>query len=129
MGFEEYNLNSPARQKLWSQYQAEIEEILEQVKAEVFEGNASIKRDYVAPFSGLAKPNLSLGPTGDLRGFIGICVSPKDEDSLRVLASNGHTASRYDTQVHKLEEAVERALARWLSQPMYKPEGAVLPRG
>ena len=120
MEFERFNLNSPARQALWLQYRVEIEKILEQIKAEVFEGNASIKSDYVARFSGLAKPNLALGPTSDLRGFIGICVSPKQEDRLRVLVSNGHTASRHDTPPEELEKTVEEALGRWLGQPMYK---------
>ncbi len=129
MELERYNLNSAVRHKLWSQHETEINELLERVKKKAFESDASIKRDFVAPFSGLAKPNLSLGPTNDLRGFIGICVSPKDERSLRVMASNGHTASRYDTPPQDLEEAVEMALARWLSQPMYKSEGAVLARG
>jgi hypothetical protein len=122
MGFERFNLNAPARQALWKQYRDRVEELLEQVKEEVFEGKASIKRDYVARFSGLAKPNFALGPTNDLRGFIGICVSPKQEDRLRVMVSNGHTASRLDTLPQELEKTVEEALTRWLSQPMYKPD-------
>ncbi len=120
MGFERFNLNSPARQALWQQYHDDIEKLLERVKVEVFEGNASIKNDYVTRFSGLARPNLTLGPTNKLRGFMGICVSPKQEDRLRVLVSNGHTASRLDTFPEELEKTVEEALGRWLSQPMYK---------
>ena len=120
MGFERFNLNSPARKALWQQHRDEIEKLLERVKAEVFEGNASIKSDYVGRFSGLAKPNLTLGPTNNLRGFIGICISPKQENRLRVLVSNGHTASRHDTLSEDLEKTVEEALGRWLSQPMYK---------
>ncbi len=89
---------------------------------EVFEGKASIKSDYVARFSGLAKPNLALGLTSDLRGFMGICVSSKQEDRLRMLVSNSHTASRHDTLPQELEKTVEEALTRWLSQPMYKPD-------
>jgi hypothetical protein len=121
MGFERFNLNSPARQALWGQNRGDIEKLLERVKEEVFEGDASIKEDYVSRFSGLAKPNLALGPTTDLRGFIGICISPKQEDMLRVLASNGHTASRNDIRPDELEDAIEKALDRWLSQPMYRP--------
>lgn len=121
MGFERFNLNSPARQALWEQNRADIEKLLERVKEEVFDGDASIKEDYVSRFSGLAKPNLALGSTTDLRGFIGICVSPKQEDMLRVLASNGHTASRNDIRPDELEDATEKALDRWLSQPMYRP--------
>lgn len=124
MGFERFNLNSPVRQALWKQYRDRVEQLLEQLMEEVFEGKASIKRDYAARFSGLAKPNLTLGPTGDLRGFISICVSPKQEDRLRVLVSNGHTASRHDTLPQELEKTVEEALTRWLSQPMYKPGGS-----
>ena len=120
MGFERFNLNSPARKALWQQHRDEIEKLLERVKAEVFEGSASIKSDYVGRFSGLAKPNLTLGPTNNLRGFIGICISPKQENRLRVLVSNGHTASRHDTLPEDLEKTVEEALGRWLSQPMYK---------
>lgn len=120
MGFERFNLNSPARQALWEQNRADIEKLLERVKEEVFDGDASIKEDYVSRFSGLAKPNLALGSTTDLRGFIGICVSPKQEDMLRVLASNGHTASRNDIRPDELEDATEKALDRWLSQPMYR---------
>jgi hypothetical protein len=120
MGFEQFNLNSPARKALWQQHHDEIEKLLERVKVEVFDGNAVIKSDLVIRFSGLAKPNLTLGPTNDLRGFIGICASPKQENRLRVLVSNGHTASRYDTLPEELEQAVEEALGRWLSQPMYK---------
>lgn len=121
MGFERFNLNSPARQALWEQNRADIEKLLERVKEEVFDGDASIKEDYVSRFSGLAKPNLALGSTTDLRGFIGICVSPKQEDMLRVLASNGHTATRNDVRPDELEDATEKALDRWLSQPMYRP--------
>ena len=121
MGYERFNLNSPARQALWERHQAEIEKLLGRVKEEVFDGDASIKEDYVSRFSGLAKPNLSLGSTTDLRGFIGICVSPKEEDMLRVLASNGHTATRNDVRPDELEDAIEKALDRWLSQPMYRP--------
>jgi hypothetical protein len=120
MGFERFNLNSPVRQALWKQYRDEIEKLLERVKTEVFEGNASIKSDYVTRFSGLARPNLTLGPTNNLRGFMGISVSPKQEDRMRVLVSNGHTASRHDTPPEELEKTVEEALGRWLSQPMYK---------
>lgn len=121
MGFERFNLNSPARQALWEQNRADIEKLLERVKEEVFDGDASIKEDYVSRFSGLAKPNLALGSTTDLRGFIGICVSPKQEDMLRVLASNGHTATRNDVRPDELEDAIAKALDRWLSQPMYRP--------
>ena len=120
MGFERFNLNSPVRRALWKQYRDEIEKLLERVKTEVFEGNASIKSDYVTRFSGLARPNLTLGPTNNLRGFMGISVSPKQEDRMRVLVSNGHTASRHDTPPEELEKTVEEALGRWLSQPMYK---------
>ena len=120
MGFEQFNLNSLTRRTLWQQYHDEIEKLLERVKVEVFEGNAAIKSDYVARFSGLAKPNLALGPTNDLSGFISICVSPKQEDMLRVLVSNGHTASRHDTLPEDLEKTVEEAIGRWLSQPMYR---------
>jgi hypothetical protein len=120
MGFERFNLNSPVRQALWKQYRDEIEKLLERVKTEVFEGNASIKSDYVTRFSGLARPNLTLGPTNNLRGFMGISVSPRQEDRMRVLVSNGHTASRHDTPPEELEKTVEEALGRWLSQPMYK---------
>ena len=124
MRYKRFNLNSPAREALWKENSDEIEVLLEQIKEEVFEGSASIKTDFVSRFSGLAKPNLALGPDNDLRGFIGMCVSPKQEDMLRVLASNGHTASRYDTLPQDLEETVEEALTRWLSQPMYKPKGS-----
>lgn len=120
MGFERFNLNSPARQALWEQNRADIEKLLERVKEDVFDGDASIKEDYVSRFSGLAKPNLALGSTTDLRGFIGICVSPKQADMLRVLASNGHTATRNDVRPDELEDATEKALDRWLSQPMYR---------
>lgn len=120
MGFERFNLNSASRVALWQQYCDEIEKLLERVKAEVFEGNASIKHDYVGRYSGLAKPNLTLGPTNDLRGFIGICISPKQENKLRVLVSNGHTASRHDALPEELEKAVKESLGHWLSQPMYK---------
>jgi hypothetical protein len=121
MKYGRFNLNSPARKALWEKHRDEIELLLKQIKKDVFEGSASIKSDYVSRFSGLAKPNLALGPEGDLRGFIGVCVSPKQEDMLRVLASNGHTATRYDILPEELEEAVEAALSRWLSQPMYLP--------
>lgn len=127
MGFERFNLNSPARQALWRQHREEIEKLLEQIRDEVFEGNALIKGDRGTRFSGLARPNLTLEPTNKLRGFIGICVSPKQEDRLRVFASNGHTASRYDTLPEALEEGVEEALGRWLSQPMYEPDGRQRP--
>jgi hypothetical protein len=123
MGFERFNLNSPARQALWQQHRDGIETLLERIKTEAFGGNAAIRRDIVSRFSGLAKPNLTLASTSDLRGFIGICVSPKQEDKLRVLVSNGHTASRHDTIPAKLEKSAEVALSRWLSQPMYKPGG------
>ena len=121
MDYERFNLNSPAREALWKEYREPIELLLEQIKEEVFEGSASIKNNYVSRFSGLAKPNLALGPDNDLRGFIGICVSPKQADMLRVLASNGQTASRHDIQPADLERAVDDALNRWLSQPMYMP--------
>ncbi len=121
MGFEQFNLNSPARKRLWRAHRDEIEALLEQINEEAFDGTGSIKSDYVSRFSGLAKPNLALGPSTDLRGFIGICVSPKQEDMLRVLASNDHTATRIDILPGELRKAVEDALRRWLSQPMYKP--------
>jgi hypothetical protein len=126
MEFTQLNLNSVDRQKTWADNRVKIRQLLLQIKDEVFEGEASIKQDHISRFSGLSKPNLTLGPTSDLRGFIGICVSPKQADRLRVLVSNGHTASRYDVQTQELEKKVESALSRWLSQPMYNPKAAVL---
>jgi hypothetical protein len=121
MSFKHFNLNSPARQALWEESRLAIRSILEQIRADVFDGEATIKEDFASPYSGLARPNLALGSTGDLRGFIGISPSPKQEGLLRVLVSNGHTASRYDTPPQELEKTVEKALGRWLSQPMYQP--------
>ena len=120
MDFSQYNLDSAERRALWEQERKRVETLLEQIREEVFDGEASIKDDHVARFSGLAKPNLALGTTTDLAGFIAVCVSPKDPEKLRVLASNGHTAGRYDTPPEKLEEALARGLQRWLSQPMYR---------
>jgi len=123
--FSEFNLNSDERQALWEQERERVQALLEQVKEEAFDGKASIEGDHVARFSGLARPNLALGTTTDLAGFIAVCVSPKDPEKLRVLASNGHTAARYDARPVKVEEALARGLKRWLSQPMYRQAGAV----
>jgi hypothetical protein len=118
--FARFNLNSTARQAFWKEQEERIRTLLEQIGDEAFEGQASIKSDHVARFSGLARPNLALGTTTDLAGFIAVCVSPGDPDQLRVLASNGHTAARYDTAPEQLEEALARGLERWISQPMYR---------
>ena len=120
MDFAHFNLHSPQRQALWEQERERVQALLEQIRDETFDGEASIKSDHVARFSGLAKPNLALGTTTDLAGFIAVCVSPKDPEKLRVLASNGHTAGRYDASPEKLDEALARGLERWLSQPMYR---------
>lgn len=120
MDFSQYNLNSPERQALWEQQREQIQTLLEQIKDQTFDGRASIKTDHVTRFSGLAQPNLALGTTTDLAGFIAVCVSPADPEKLRVLASNGHTAGRYDASPDKLEQALARGLKRWLSQPMYR---------
>jgi hypothetical protein len=118
--FTEFNLNSPERQALWQQERDLVQALLEQIKADVFDGQASIEGDYVARFSGLAKPNLALGTTTELAGFIAVCCSPEKVTELRVLASNGHTAVRYDTPPEELEKALAMGLRRWLSQPMYR---------
>ena len=120
MDFTQFNLNSAERRALWEQERERVRALLEQIKEEAFDGEASIKSDHVARFSGLAKPNLALGTTTDLAGFIAVCVSPKDPEKLRVLASNGHTAGRYDARPEKVDEALARGLQRWLSQPMYR---------
>lgn len=120
MDFAKFNLNSPERQSLWQQERERVKTLLERIRAEAFDGNASLKEDHVARFSGLAQPNLALGTTTELAGFIAVCVSPKDPAQLRVLASNGHTAGRYDTAPDELEEALAKGLRRWLSQPMYR---------
>lgn len=120
MDFAQFNLNSAERQTLWEQERERVRALLEQIKDETFDGEASINEDHVARFSGLAKPNLALGTTTELAGFIAVCVSPKDAEKLRVLASNGHTAARYDARPEKLDEALIRGLQRWLSQPMYR---------
>lgn len=123
MDFASLNLNSPQRQALWEEQEEQVRSMLEKIKDEVFEGQATIEKDHVARFSGLAKPNLALGTTTDLAGFIAVCVSPRDPQELRVLASNGHTAARYDAPPAELEESLARGLKRWLSQPMYRQAG------
>lgn len=123
MDFASLNLNSPQRQALWEEQEEQVRSMLERIKDEVFEGQATIEKDQVARFSGLAKPNLALGTTTDLAGFIAVCVSPRDPQELRVLASNGHTAARYDAPPAELEESLARGLKRWLSQPMYRQAG------
>lgn len=125
MDFARLNLDSPERQALWEQERQRVRALLEQIKEEVFDDQASIESDHVARFSGLAKPNVALGTTTDLAGFIAVCVSPKDPEKLRVLASNGHTAGRYDARPEELEEALVRGLKRWLSQPMYRQTGGM----
>lgn len=125
MDFTRFNLKSPERQALWEQERKHVQTLLEQIKEETFDGEASIESDHVARFSGLARPNLALGTTTELAGFIAVCVSPKDPEKLRVLASNGHTAGRYDASPEKLEEALVRGLKRWLSQPMYRQTQAM----
>ena len=119
--FKKYNLNSPQRQALWAEQKEGVRRILEELQRDVFDGRAEIVADIASRFSGLARPNLALRPTGELRGFLSICVSPKRADQMRVLASNGHTATRLDGPVDDLVEIVEKGLRRWLSQPMYRP--------
>ena len=123
MDFTSLNLNSSQRRALWDEQEARVRTLLERIKDEVFEGQATIEEDHVARFSGLAKPNLALGTTTDLAGFIAVCVSPREPEELRVLASNGHTAARYDSSPEELEETLMRGLKRWLSQPMYRQAG------
>lgn len=125
MDYSSFNLNSVARRALWHEQQQRVQALLEQIKEDVFDGYASIERDHVARFSGLARPNLALGATTDLAGFIGVCVSPADDEKLRVLASNGHTAARYDGPPAELEQLLARGLKRWLSHPMYRQRQAV----
>lgn len=119
MDFSQFNLNSEQRQTLWRQEQERISDLLEQIKAEAFDGEASVKSDHVSRFSGLAQPNLALGTTTELAGFIAVCVSPRDAEKMRVVTSNGHTAARYDGEPEELERLLVRGLKRWLSQPMY----------
>lgn len=120
MDFAKFNLNSPQRQALWQQQQEPVQALLEQIRLEAFDGEASLEEDYVSRFSGLARPNMALGTTTDLAGFIAVCVSPRQANQLRVMASNGHTAARYDTLPEELAEALARGLRRWLAQPMYR---------
>ena len=120
MDFAKFNLNSPQRQALWQQQRAPVQALLEQIRLGAFDGEASLEEDYVSRFSGLARPNMALGTTTDLAGFIAVCVSPRLANQLRVLASNGHTASRYDTPPEELAETLAQALQRWLAQPMYR---------
>ena len=119
--FKKYNLDSPQRQALWTEQKEGVRRILEEVQQDVFDGRAEISADVASRFSGLARPNLALRPTGELRGFLAICVSPKRTDQMRVLTSNGHTATRLDGPADDLVEIVEKGLRRWLSQPMYRP--------
>jgi hypothetical protein len=119
--FERYNLESPQRLALWRAQRDRVRAILEEVRGDTFDGQAEIAPDIASRFSGLARPNLALRPKGELRGFIAICVSPKQADQLRVLASNGHTATRLDAPPAELATIVEEGLRRWLSQPMYRP--------
>jgi hypothetical protein len=121
MDFSRFNLNSPERQALWAEQRPEIERLLRQIADEAFGGQAAIEADQASRFSGLARPNLVLTPTGELGGFLGISVSPRDPEQLRLLVSNGHTASRFDTDPDRLWDTAESALERWLSQPRYKP--------
>ena len=125
MSFARFNLNSPQRQALWERHREQIEAFLQQIKVETFDGAATITADHVARFSGLARPNRALGTTTELAGFIAVCVSPSDPDELRVLASNGHTAARYDGPPDALAELLARGLERWLSQPMYRQRHAM----
>ena len=120
MDFAKFNLNSPQRQALWQEQRDPVQALLEQIRLEAFDGEASLEEDYVSRFSGLARPNMALGTSTDLAGFIAVCVSPRRANQLRVLASNGHTASRYDTPPDELAETLAQALQRWLAQPMYR---------
>lgn len=124
MNFSRFNLHSPARAALWQAQQDRVASLLAQIKEEAFDGAASTEVDYVSRFSGLAQPNLALGTTTELAGFIAVCVSPKDPAHLRVLASNGHTAARYDGPPEELPQLLRRGLERWLSQPRYRQHGA-----
>ena len=124
MDFTQFNLNSAQRQALWQQERGRVHALLQRIKEEAFDGEASIKTDHVARFSGLALPNLALGTTTELAGFIAVCVSPNEPEQLRVLASNGHTAARYDAPPEELEETLATGLQRWLSQPMYRQRPA-----
>ena len=124
MNFGKFNLNSPERLALWDGQRERVETMLEQIKVEAFDGAATIRSDHVARFSGLAQPNRALGTTTALAGFIAVCVSPADPEALRVVASNGHTAARYDGPPQELAELLARGLERWLSQPMYRQSHA-----
>jgi hypothetical protein len=119
------NLNSAQRKSLWQQQRERVNALLEQIQSEAFDGEASIKSDYVTRFSGLAQPNLALGTTTALAGFIAVCVSPRDPEQLRVIASNGHTAARTDGPPQELEKMLARGLKRWLGQPLYRQSGAI----
>lgn len=120
MDFAKLNLNSPQRKALWRQQREPVQALLEQIRLETFDGEASLEEDYVSRFSGLARPNMALGTTTDLAGFLAVCVSPRQASQLRVVVSNGHTAARYDTLPEELAEALARGLRRWLAQPMYR---------
>lgn len=121
MDFTHFNLNSPQRQKAWQAQRPTVAQLLDQIKEQVFDGEATLAADHASRFSGLAKPNLALAPGGELGGFIAVSVSPKDPDQLRILVSNGHTAARYDADPDDLWETAAQALERWMSQPRYKP--------
>jgi hypothetical protein len=121
MDFTHFNLNSPQRQKIWQAQRPTVEKLLDQIKEQVFDGEAVLVADHASRFSGLAKPNLALASDGELGGFIAVSVSPKDPDQLRILVSNGHTAARYDANPDDLWETAAQALERWMSQPRYKP--------
>jgi hypothetical protein len=123
--FSRLNLNSAQRKSLWQKQQGRVNTLLEQIKTEAFDGEASIKSDYVTRFSGLAQPNLALRPTTDLAGFIAVCVSPQDPEQLRVIASNGHTAARTDGPPQEMEKMLASGLKRWLGQPLYRQSGAI----
>ena len=125
--FEQYNLESPQRLALWREQRGRVREILEEIRQDTFDCQAEIASDIASRFSGLARPNLALRPLGEMRGFIAVCVSPKQADQLRVLASNGHTATRLDAPPAELAAIVERGLRRWLSQPLLDP-GAIRAR-
>lgn len=121
MDFTRFNLNSDQRQTSWQEQRPTVEQLLHQIKEQVFEGEAILETDHASRFSGLAKPNLTLAPSGELGGFIGVSISPKDPEQLRILVSNGHTAARYDTAPDDLWQTAATALERWMSQPRYKP--------
>ncbi|MCI0399222.1 MAG: hypothetical protein L0332_18785 [Chloroflexi bacterium] len=105
---------------LWDEHNDRIRAILEEVRRDAFGGQAEIAADVASRYSGLARPNLALRPTGELQGFIAVCVSPRQADELRVLASNGHTATRLDAPPDELVDIVEKGLFNWLSQPLYR---------